>query len=342
MIGSADADELRAELDQAERELAEIRTRFSARMAAAREELDAVLARAERAERELEVANKERGAVGHKLGETRRELADAHATIRTLAGLGASPVHCTAAQPCEQTRPRRLVDEFSECRCGHERGFHGEGAGGPCHECEPCEQFRLAEHDPAPYVYDRPPASAEPIESLVERSSLGTPEARAARESVPEETALRDAEAAVEPDALRETHGRPRLSPAYETEDGEPVDWSVHWDWSFGCNVSIGYDDGELTATVNLSDLAAKRNGEKRRVTKQQVLDYAVLLTQLVDEPAPADRSEVPSREEVWKLIAGVRDEFPRHPKDVSTDHLIDALRGAGWLQVRDDEGGQE
>lgn len=86
--------------------------------------------------------------------------------------------------------------------------------------------------------------------------------------------------------------GNPDLSPEYYDENtDEPRNWSVGWDLSWGCKVTIGHeDDGSLRATVSVSDLVKRDGIDVRRVTREQVLDYAALLVQLVSGDPEVER----------------------------------------------------
>lgn len=53
---------------------------------------------------------------------------------------------------------------------------------------------------------------------------------------------------------------------------------------------------------------------------------------------------EPPTREQVWAVIADIRDAAPRSENDASTDEIVDALVDRGYLclTVRDDANGQD
>lgn len=144
---------------------------------------------------------------------------------------------------------------------------------------EPCEQ-----------------AGREPIESLIERSSLGTPEAKAARESVPEDTARAFAD--------RVRTWEPDVAVVRRVADV----------------IERMREDGGSPST---------------RIAR-------AVLAQL-PRPAPADRSEAPSRDDV---AIALHDAFFTPPGEATLGmdlwrHTADGLIERGWLAVRD-EGGQE
>lgn len=88
-------------------------------------------------------------------------------------------------------------------------------------------------------------------------------------------------------------YGNPELGPDTYDEDGEPHDFGVGWDLSWGCKVSIGYDDGQLHATVSMSDADQRAGISVRSVTAEQVRAYAHQLLALV-YGAPGDEPPSP------------------------------------------------
>lgn len=66
-------------------------------------------------------------------------------------------------------------------------------------------------------------------------------------------------------------------------EDGDqPQDFAAGWDLSFGCKVSFGYVDGELRASVSLSDHDLRAGGTIRSITREQLNAFASGLRQVV------------------------------------------------------------
>ena len=299
---------LRRERDEARAELDEVHARFSAHMATAQEEMD--------------------------------------------AAVGDAPVCCTAAQPCEQAGPasldppaddrdrwvdllrplvhRAVSEQVASWEETFPEGNPGTVVGLP-------DAVLVATQA----VVDAGWRPAEPIESLVERSSLGTPEARAARESVPEETAravverIQAAEPAAEPNALREfreqlaaieherwAHWQRYLhSKCEQREDGSLV-------------IPAGYVANlERQIATPYADLSEREKDSDR----DQVNRY---LPWLLHRPAV----EAPTREELANLCErALRDSSDTGEQrySVRAKALAAALVSVG-VRVRDDEGGQE
>lgn len=49
------------------------------------------------------------------------------------------------------------------------------------------------------------------------------------------------------------------------------------------------------------------------------------------------DEDTLPTYDEVWQLIAEVRDAAPRFVNDAATGDIVDALVNAGFLKLRDE-----
>lgn len=243
----------------------------------------------------LALVRQQRDTARARAEKAERDLRDVYATTRrALAGLDIdpdeSPEHVAAmdAMGTALDGMVRAGEECAFCRDGHT-------------EYPPCKW--------AGPGFARP----EPIESLVERSSLSTPEARAARESVPEDTAqavadrVRDAErsgdqvkAAAAALARWNVHGRDR-NPRFVIHDTPGDD---------------GYED---IARVVLSSRTAPE--------------------QPVDQGLPVALAGAMHR------AMGDLDKTALTPSTLVVAVMADYLIARGWpasLRVRDDEGGQE
>lgn len=67
-------------------------------------------------------------------------------------------------------------------------------------------------------------------------------------------------------------------------EDGNVSAPSVRWDLSWGCALTIGYEDGQLVALVSTSDKDQRDGITRRAVTHEQVAHYAHQLLALGNE----------------------------------------------------------
>ncbi|MFC7344581.1 hypothetical protein [Saccharopolyspora griseoalba] len=67
-------------------------------------------------------------------------------------------------------------------------------------------------------------------------------------------------------------------------EEGNPVDPSVGWNLSAGCNLSVGFAGEELAVTVSTSDADQRDGITHRAVTRDQVINHARHLLTLVGE----------------------------------------------------------
>lgn len=88
----------------------------------------------------------------------------------------------------------------------------------------------------------------------------------------------------------------PDYSVGYWDFDDRPHCYGAGWDLSWGCRVTIGFEDTEtgddgigvgderLHATVSMSDEDKRRGITKRTVTPEQVRQYAYHLLALVGE----------------------------------------------------------
>jgi hypothetical protein len=66
-------------------------------------------------------------------------------------------------------------------------------------------------------------------------------------------------------------------------EDGDrPQDFGAGWDLSFGCKVSFGYCEGELRASVSLSDHDLRAGCTIRSITREQLNAFASGLREVV------------------------------------------------------------
>lgn len=88
----------------------------------------------------------------------------------------------------------------------------------------------------------------------------------------------------------RPTYGQPHTN--FETtEDGEELDLGsecVGWDLDFGARVSFGHNSAvgnELQANLSLSDYPAKFGGLQRKVTPEQLREFASKILNMVGWP---------------------------------------------------------
>lgn len=82
---------------------------------------------------------------------------------------------------------------------------------------------------------------------------------------------------------LRPTYGDPSVGYDNYGEDGdEPQDFGAGWDLSFGCRVNFGYVDGELRASVSMSDHDLRNGCSIRSITREQLNAFAGHLRQVV------------------------------------------------------------
>lgn len=74
---------------------------------------------------------------------------------------------------------------------------------------------------------------------------------------------------------LRPVYGEPGSGFEWYDEEGKGRDPHVGWDLSWGCRVSFAYDEGQLRATVSLSDADLRAGITVRSATRDQLRNFA-------------------------------------------------------------------
>lgn len=84
-------------------------------------------------------------------------------------------------------------------------------------------------------------------------------------------------------DELRAPYGEPSLGYDHYGENGdEPQDFYAGWSLGFGCRVTFGYIDGQLCASVSVSDQDLRNGGTVCVITREQLNAFAAALRQVV------------------------------------------------------------